>query len=84
MLWAALMAVVGTGLVWRPVAIYLLATGAILQGIALISFGVLVIGLMDNILRPILIGQNTRIPDYLVSTLGGIATLGPAALSSGP
>ena len=50
----------------------------------LAPFGVLVIGLMDNILRPILIGQNTRIPDYLVSTLGGIATFGASGFVIGP
>jgi predicted PurR-regulated permease PerM len=92
LLWAALMAVlsllpvVGTGLVWGPVAIYLLATGAIWQGIVLIAYGVLIIGLVDNILRPILIGQNTKIPDYvvLISTLGGIATFGANGFVIGP
>jgi predicted PurR-regulated permease PerM len=92
LLWGAVMAilaplpVVGTGLVWAPVAIYLLATGAIWQGIILVLYGVLVISMVDNIIRPILIGQDTKLPDYvvLISTLGGIATLGVHGFVIGP
>ena len=84
MLWATVMALlsllpaVGAALVWLPVAVYFLATGAIWQGIVLTAYGVLVIGLVDNVLRPILVGKDTRMPDYvvLISTLGGIAVLG--------
>lgn len=91
-LWGALMAVLsllpvlGTALVWGPVAVYLLMTGALWQGLLLIAYGVLVIGLVDNLLSPILIGQETEIPDYvvLVSTLGGIATFGANGLVIGP
>ena len=62
LLWAVLMAflsllpAIGSGLVWMPVAIYLLATGAIWQGVVLIAYGALVIGLVDNFLRPIACG----------------------------
>ena len=92
LLWAVLMAVlallpvVGTGLVWVPAAIYLLATGAIWQGIILILYGALVIGLVDNVLRPILVGKDTEIPDYvvLISTLGGIAAFGLHGFVIGP
>ena len=72
LLWAVLMAflsllpAIGAGLVWMPVAIYLLATGSIWQGVVLIAYGVLVIGLVDNILRPILVGKDTKMPDYVV------------------
>ncbi len=91
-LWAVAMALlsllpaVGAGLVWGPVAIYLLATGAIWQGIVLIAFGVIVIGLVDNILRPILVGKDTRMPDYitLISTLGGLAVFGVNGFVIGP
>lgn len=91
-LWGAVMAffallpVVGTGLVWGPITIYLLVSGAIWKGAVLLAFGILVIGLVDNLLRPILIGKETRIPDYLVliSTLGGIATFGPDGFVVGP
>nr|WP_153440389.1 AI-2E family transporter [Sinorhizobium terangae] len=82
----ALLPVVGTSLVWGPIAIYLLAAGAIWQGVVLLVYGMLVIGLVDNLLRPTLIGKETRIPDYLVliSTLGGIATFGPNGFVVGP
>jgi predicted PurR-regulated permease PerM len=91
-LWAALMALlsllpaVGAGLVWLPVAIYLLATGAVWQGVLLIAYGVLVIGLVDNVVRPILVGKDTKMPDYvvLVSTLGGIAIFGLNGFVIGP
>jgi predicted PurR-regulated permease PerM len=92
LLWAVLMAFVslvpaiGAGLVWLPVAIYLLATGAIWQGISLILYGVLVIGLVDNLLRPFLIGKDTKLPDYvvLISTLGGIQVFGLNGFVIGP
>ncbi len=91
-LWAALMAVlsllpaVGSALVWLPVAIYFLVTGAVWQGIVLIVFGVLVIGLVDNVLRPVLVGKETKIPDYvvLIATLGGIAIFGVNGFVIGP
>ncbi len=91
-LWAVVMAflsllpAVGTGIVWLPVAIYLLATGATWQGVVLIAYGVLVIGLVDNILRPILVGKDTQMPDYvvLISTLGGMAVFGLNGFVIGP
>jgi predicted PurR-regulated permease PerM len=92
LLWAVVMAfvallpVVGAGLVWGPVAIYFLATGALWQGLGLIAYGTLVIGLVDNFLRPILVGKDTKMPNYvvLISTLGGIATFGLNGLVIGP
>jgi predicted PurR-regulated permease PerM len=91
-LWAVVMAflsllpAVGSALVWVPVAIYFLLTGAIWHGVVLIAFGVLVIGLVDNILRPILVGKDTKMPDYvvLISTLGGIAIFGLNGFVIGP
>ena len=91
-LWGVVMAflslvpAVGAGLIWAPAAIYLIATGEIVQGVILITFGVLVIGLVDNFLRPILVGKSTRMPDYLVliSTLGGIAVIGISGFVTGP
>jgi predicted PurR-regulated permease PerM len=92
LLWGAMMAVmslvpaVGHGLVWMPVAVYLLLTGAIWQGVLLVLFGVLVIGLVDNVLRPILVGRDTRMPDYiiLISTIGGLVLIGPNGFVIGP
>jgi predicted PurR-regulated permease PerM len=91
-LWGVVMGVlsllpaVGTALVWVPVAIYLLLTGATWQGIVLIAYGALVIGSVDNVLRPIVVGKDTKMPDHvvLVSTLGGLAVFGPHGLVIGP
>lgn len=91
-LWGVVMAIlsllpaVGAALVWVPAAIYLFATGAVVQGIGLVAYGVLVIGLVDNILRPILVGKDTRMPDYVVllSTLGGLAIFGISGFILGP
>ena len=92
LLWGVVMAflsllpAIGAALVWMPVAVYLLATGAVWQGVVLILYGMLVIGLVDNFLRPILVGKDTKMPDYvvLISTLGGIATFGLNGFVIGP
>jgi predicted PurR-regulated permease PerM len=92
LLWAVLMAflsllpAVGAGLVWMPVALYLLATGAFWQGAVLIAFGFFVIGLVDNLMRPMLVGKDTKLPDYvvLISTLGGIEVFGLNGFVIGP
>lgn len=92
LLWAVLMAflsllpAVGSALVWLPVAIYFLLTGAAWQGLVLIAYGVLVIGLVDNVLRPMLVGKDTRMPDYvvLISTLGGMSIFGFNGFVIGP
>jgi predicted PurR-regulated permease PerM len=92
LLWAVLMAflsllpAVGAALVWLPVAIYLFITGAIWQSIALIAWGMLVIGLIDNVLRPLLVGKDTRMPDYvaMITTLGGMAVFGVNGFVVGP
>jgi predicted PurR-regulated permease PerM len=92
LLWGALMALlsllpaVGAALVWGPVAIYLLSTGSLWPAIGLIAWGVIVIGLVDNVLRPILVGKETRMPDYLVliATLGGLAAFGLNGFVIGP
>lgn len=92
LLWGVLMAflsllpAIGAALVWAPVAVYFLATGSIWQGVTLIAFGVLVIGLVDNLLRPVLVGKDTRMPDYVVllSTVGGMALFGLHGFVIGP
>ena len=83
---ASLLPAVGPAIIWVPAAIYLLATGAIWQGVVVIVSGVAVIGMIDNVLRPILVGRDTGIPDWLilVTTLGGIALLGLSGIVVGP
>lgn len=92
LLWAVVMAflsllpAVGAGLVWVPIAIYLLATGAVWKGVVLFAYGAFVIGLVDNLLRPVLVGKDTKMPDYvvLISTLGGINVFGLNGFILGP
>ncbi len=92
LLWGVLMAllsllpVVGGALVWLPVALYLLAIGSIWKAVMLAAFCAVVVGSVDNVLRPILIGKETQMPDYVVllSTLGGIALFGVNGFVIGP
>jgi predicted PurR-regulated permease PerM len=86
MAFLSLLPAVGAALIWGPVAIYLLAVGQLAQGFGLIAFGVFVIGLIDNVLRPILVGKDTRMPDYvvLISTVGGLALIGINGFVIGP
>ena len=91
-LWGAVMALlsllpaVGAVLVWAPVAAYYFFTGEAVKGIGLTLWGAVVIGLVDNVLRPILVGKDTRMPDYLVlvATLGGIVVFGLNGFVIGP
>ena len=90
--WGALMTLasifpaVGSSIIWGPAAIILFATGQIAEGIILLVLGSIIIGAADNLLRPILVGQDTELPDYLVllSTLGGLALLGISGFIVGP
>jgi predicted PurR-regulated permease PerM len=92
LLWAVIMGflsllpAVGAALVWAPVALYFLITGAIWKGVILTAFGVLVIGMVDNVLRPVLVGKDIKMPDYLVliSTIGGMAIFGLNGFVIGP
>lgn len=82
----SLLPAVGPPIVWLPVAVYLIGTGALVPGLGLIAFGVFVIGLVDNVVRPILVGKDTKMPDYvaLISTLGGLAVFGINGFVLGP
>lgn len=91
-LWGVVMAIfsllpaVGAAVVWVPVAIYLAAIGDYGPAIVLTVFGAVVIGLADNLLRPILVGRDTKLPDYIVllSTLGGLVMFGINGFVMGP
>ncbi len=82
----ALIPAVGTGLVWFPVGIYLLVTGSVWHGVVLLLCGFFIISMVDNVLRPVLVGRETRIPDYvvLITTLGGLQLFGFHGIVIGP
>ena len=91
-LWGVLMAflsivpAVGPALVWIPATVYFFAVGQYVSGAILLFVGGVIISMADNVLRPILVGRDTRMPDYLVlvSTLGGLALFGLAGVVIGP
>ena len=82
----SLLPAVGSAIIWGPAAIYLIATGEVVNGIILIAAGTLIIGLVDNILRPILVGRDTKMPDFLIllATLGGLTVFGISGFVIGP
>lgn len=86
MMLLSILPAIGSALVWIPAALYLIANGMIIKGVVLIAFGALVIGMVDNVLRPILVGHDTKMPDYLIllSTLGGLAMIGISGFVLGP
>jgi len=91
MLWGVVMIFlsllpIGSTIVWLPAALILIFQGAIGKGVAILIVGSLVIGLADNILRPRLVGQDTKMPDYLIllATLGGISWFGISGFVIGP
>lgn len=92
LLWGLMMGVfslvpaVGTGIVWVPVAVYLFVTGSPVEGAVLTFCGIFIIGLVDNLLRPYLVGHDTRMPDFvvLISTLAGIELFGLNGFIIGP
>lgn len=92
LLWGMVMALlslvplVGTALVWLPASVYLLITGELGRGIALLLFGALMISSVDNILKPILIRGRARMHTLLVffSVLGGLQAFGFLGFVLGP
>ena len=90
-LWGVVMTVlsllpIGSGLVWVPAAIILFIQGEVGKAVAVVAVGALLIGLVDNFLRPRLVGQDTKLPDWLilVSTLGGLGLFGISGFAIGP
>jgi predicted PurR-regulated permease PerM len=76
----------GTLSIWGPAAIYLLSQGDYMHGVGLILFGVFVISMVDNILKPLIIGSRTKMPTIVIffSVLGGIKAFGIIGLIMGP
>jgi predicted PurR-regulated permease PerM len=76
----------GTLAVWGPASIYLLSQGDYVHGVGLILFGTFVISMVDNILKPLIIGSRTKMPTIVIffSVLGGIKAFGIIGLIMGP
>jgi predicted PurR-regulated permease PerM len=77
---------IGGALVWVPAVIILLVTGQVWQGVALALFCALVVGSVDNVLRPVLVGRDTQMHELLIffSTLGGLFLFGAMGFILGP
>ncbi len=77
---------IGTAIVWLPASIILLMGAHYGKGVGLLLFGVLVVGNIDTLLRPRLVGKDTRMHELLIlfGTLGGILMFGPAGIIIGP
>jgi predicted PurR-regulated permease PerM len=90
--WAAVMTVlsvlpgIGATLVWIPAVVFLALNGQIGAAVGVGLWCALVVGTIDNVLRPLLVGKETKMPDLLVmvTTLGGLALFGFAGLLVGP
>lgn len=82
----ALIPAVGTALVWAPAGIWLIISGEIGAGVFVLGAGFIIISSVDNVLRPVLVGRDTGIPDWiiLITTLGGISIAGFAGIVLGP
>jgi predicted PurR-regulated permease PerM len=82
----SLLPVGGTAIVWVPIALYLLLSGAVAKGIILIAVGAGLVGLMDNLLQPILVGGRARLPvlPLYLASFGGLAYFGLLGLFLGP
>jgi len=76
----------GSGLVWVPVGVVMILLGHPVEGVAILAVGALVIGTIDNLLRPKLVGHDTQMHPLLIlfSTLGGIALFGISGFIIGP
>jgi len=90
--WGTLMAALsvipglGTGVVWIPAAVILLASGHTLTALLLSAYFLLLVNSVDNVLRPRLVGRDTQLPELLIflSTLGGLSLFGVLGFVIGP
>lgn len=82
----SLIPVVGATLVWVPVALWWLLSGEVLRGVILVAIGAGVIGLVDNVLRPVLLSGRTSVNGLIVfiGLLGGVGAFGFVGLVLGP
>lgn len=86
MVLASILPPFGTALIWFPAGMFMLATGRVWEGLTILAFGFLVISVIDNFIRPILVGKDTQMHPVIVlfSTLGGLLMFGISGLVVGP
>ena len=77
---------IGTALIWIPTAIWLYFNGQVSAAIGLTLWCTAIVGSVDNVLRPRLVGRDTQMSDLLImlSTLGGLLLFGATGLVVGP
>jgi predicted PurR-regulated permease PerM len=77
---------VGAAIIWFPTALIMMSIGHLWEGIAILLVGTFIISLIDNLLRPLLVGKDTQMHPVLIlfSTLGGIAFFGISGFILGP
>lgn len=83
---SALIPVVGTALIWLPGALWLIAEGDVVMGIVLLAWGMFVVGMIDNLLRPFFISERAHLPLFIIAlgVLGGVFAFGPLGVVTGP
>ncbi len=83
---AALIPMVGTGIVVAPGVIYLLILNQAIPAVVLLIWGVLIVGLVDNVLGPKLLSKNVSVHPFfvLISVFGGLSFFGPLGFIFGP
>ena len=92
LLWGVVMAVLavvpvlGAFIVWIPAALFLVLEGSWGKSLILALWGIIVVGTIDNLLRPILVGNGLKLHTVLafMSVVGGLILFGPAGLILGP
>jgi len=92
LLWGAVMALlslvplIGTALVWGPVVVYYLLTGAVVKGLGLLVLCAGAVGSIDNIVKPLLMRRRAQIPTLalFIGVLGGVGVFGFLGLVLGP
>lgn len=92
LLWGAVMGVaaivpmLGAFVVWMPAAVYLALTGQAVKAAILVAWGSVVVGLIDNILYPIFVGDRLRLHTFpvFISIIGGLSVFGSAGIVLGP
>ncbi|MCE4061767.1 AI-2E family transporter [Pandoraea sputorum] len=86
MAFLSLLPAVGAAVVWVPVGIWLVLAGQVWKAVILFAFCGTIVSLVDNVLRPILVGKDTKLPDWvvLISTLGGMSLFGLTGFVIGP